>query len=152
MYTHENDKIKIPEYILNMSSNEIQKEKNRILTELKKETAADLNRYFFSVDEGYNTKIINMLGNIYFNDGTADEPDCYRHAEWCGMEFDLNEVKTLIENDTFYDYLDENVDYLGNLTEEDAMYACSIYYSGTPGTELHISELTNDTPCGNYWF
>ena len=71
MYTHENDKFKIPEHILNMSSDEI-----------KKETAADLNRYFFSVDEGYNTKIINMLGNIYFNDGTADEPDCYRHVEW----------------------------------------------------------------------
>ena len=152
MYMHENDKFHIPDYIQQMSIAEIRKERHRILMELGKEHIKDLDRYFFIVSDTYGEKVIYITGNIFFNDCATDTPDCYRINEWCGMKLSLTELQQLIEDDNFFEYIYERVDYIGNLTEEEAYESCMIYYSGTPGTELHISEVTNDTPCGNYWF
>ena len=120
--------------------------------ELGKEPIKDLDRYFFIVSDTYGEKVIYITGNIFFNDGVADEPDCYRIYEWCGMEFSLTELQQLIEDDNFFEYIYERVDYIGNLTEEEAYESCRRYYSGEPSVQLHIFDVTKDTPCGNYWF
>jgi predicted Zn-dependent peptidase len=65
----------------------------------------------------------------------------------------IDELKELTNNyDIFYDYLNERVAYLGDLTEEQAIATCQEYFGGTPGTELDIGLVDEDTPCGDYWF
>ena len=53
-----------------------------------------------------------------------------------------------MEDDCFFDYVNERVKYLGDITKEEALEICD----GEPGTELHISEVNENTPCGYYWF
>ena len=110
-----------------------------------------MDRYFYIIAECDGHKEIHFSGNVYFND--ADETDtCYRIAEWAGFWITIDRLKELLESGDFYDYIYEKVGYLTDLTEEQAIVMCQEYFGGEPGTELHITKVNEDTPCGDYWF
>ena len=110
-----------------------------------------MDRYFYSVEMDGNRKIIHMLGNIYFN-GDDETDEHYRHAEWTGLYLTPDEVITLHKKLYFYDYIDERVAYLSDLTQDEMINACKTYFNGDPGKMLHITSVNENTQCGDYWF
>ena len=96
-----------------------------------------MDRYFYIVEESNGHKEIHFSGNIYYNDG--DETDkCYRLAEWTGLYITVDKLKELIENDTLWEYINEQVTYLTDLNEDEAIDMCKVYFDGSS--------------CGDYWF
>jgi hypothetical protein len=83
-----------------------------------------------------------MSGNVYAN-GDGD----YRLAEWTGFYIPFSEFHCI---KGFFDYINERITYLGDMTEETAMELSGIYFNGTAGTELKFEDITEDTPCGEY--
>ena len=110
-----------------------------------------MDRYFYIVEETNGRKEIHFSGNVYYNDG--DETDkCYRLAEWTGFYITTEKLQTLLEELRFYDYINEKVSYLTDLTEDEAIKTCQEYFNGAPGKMLYITQVNEDTPCGDYWF
>ena len=110
-----------------------------------------MDRYFYSVEEYDGSKEIHFSGNVYYND--ADETDkCFRIAEWTGLYITIDKLKELIEDDMLYEYINEKVAYLGDITEDEASDMCQEYFNGEPGKWLNINHVNEDTPCGDYWF
>ena len=113
-----------------------------------------MDRYFYNVEVDENgKKYVHMSGNVYYNDGSTDTDTCYRIASWTFLYIPLEELKELLADvDVFWEYLNEKVAYLGDLTESEAIDMCQVYFGGEPGAELHIVQVNEDTPCGDYWF
>ena len=111
-----------------------------------------MDRYFYSLEKDDNGKqIIHLSGNVYCND--ADEKEtCYRYAEWVWMYIEVARAKEMLDEDEFFDFVNERVKYLGDKTETEANEICEQYFNGTSGTELNIMDITENTPCGDYWF
>ena len=110
-----------------------------------------MDRYFYIVEETSGHKEIHICGNVYFND--ADETDkCYRIAEWTGFYITIDKLRALIDKDDLWGYINEQVTYLGDLTEEEAEDMCKVFFGGTSGVKLDIRCVDEDTPCGEYWF
>jgi hypothetical protein len=96
-------------------------------------------------------KVVHLFGNVYFND--VDETEtCYRHAEWTGLYLTPEEIQSLFKELCFYDYIDERVAYLSDLTQDEMINVCRTYFNGEPGKMLCITHVDEDTPCGDYWF
>jgi hypothetical protein len=57
----------------------------------------------------------------------------------------------MLAKDEFYDYINEKVAYLDDITEKAADEICENYFDGTAGMHLYISQITDNTPCGNYY-
>lgn len=111
-----------------------------------------MDRYFYTIEcDADGNKIIHMLGNVYFNDADGTETD-HRHAEWTFMCLPIKEVIKMFKADEFYDFINERVAYLGDVTAEQARDICNNYFDGEPGKELHIKNANEDTMCGSYWF
>ena len=111
-----------------------------------------MDRYFYSVEMDGDQKVVHMFGNVYFNDNDGTDT-CFRIAEWTWLYMTITELKERTEDwDSFFDYLCQKVAYLGDLTEAEAIATCQEYFGGTPGTELDIGLVDEDTPCGDYWF
>ena len=110
-----------------------------------------MDRYFYSVEMDGDRKVVHLLGNIYLND--ADETKtCYRLAEWTGLFITPEKILKLFKEFRFYDYIDEKVAYLDDLTESEMIITCQTYFNETSGRMLYITEVNKDTPCGDYWF
>ena len=109
-----------------------------------------MDRYFYSVEMNDDHKVVHISGNIYYI--VNDAEDDYRLAEWTFLYIGINKLRELIDEDALYKYINEKVNYLTELTQEDAMWTCKGYHNGTPGMELHINDVNEDTPCGDYWF
>lgn len=113
-----------------------------------------LDRYFYIIERDEDgMKCIHLEGNVHLND--ADESDtCYRGVSWHWLFIDIDEAKQMIADDEFFEcFLPDQTTYLGDITEEEAYELCDNYYGdGEPGTELHIKDITKNTPCGCYWF
>ena len=110
-----------------------------------------MDRYFYIVEETNGHKEIHFSGNVYYND--ADGTDkCFRLAEWTGFFITVDKLRELLEDDTFFEYINEKVNYLSDLTEDEAVEACQVYFNGKPGKWLSIKHVNEDTPCGDYWF
>lgn len=110
-----------------------------------------MDRYFYSVEEYGDAKEIHVSGNVYFNDTDETETD-HRIAEWTGLSLPLEKVKELLDDDCFFEYINEQVNYLEDITKEEALEICDTFWDGEPGTKLDIKEVNEDTPCGYYWF
>lgn len=110
-----------------------------------------MDRYFYSVEMDGDRKVVHMSGNLYFND-TDGTDTCYRIAEWTFFYMTIDEIQKLFEELRFYDYINERVNYLGDRTEDEALVICQEYFNGAPGKMLHITQVNEDTPCGDYWF
>lgn len=107
-----------------------------------------LDRYFYIIEQSDNgNKVIHMQGNIYSNDDGS-----YKHAEWTFMLLEVSEAKYMLDTDTFYEFINERVNYLDDITEEVATARVENYFGGEPGKQLDIADIAEDTPCGNYWF
>ena len=110
-----------------------------------------MDRYFYSVEMDGDRKVVHMSGNVYFND--ADESEtCYRIAEWTGLYISVEELIALIDSFQLYDILNEHVSYLTDLTEDEAIDMCKVYFDGSSGAKLDIRFVDENTPCGDYWF
>lgn len=109
-----------------------------------------MDRYFYSVEMDGDRKVVHMFGNIYYI--VTDTEDCFRFAEWTGMYIEIDKLKELLESDMFYEYVNQQVTYLADLTEDEAVEACQVYFNGEPGKWLNIKHVDEDTPCGDYWF
>ena len=111
-----------------------------------------MDRYFYSVELDDNgNKIVHLFGNVYFND--ADESDTnYRHAAWTFFYLTLSEIAALMKNDIFFDHVNSLISYLDDITEQEAIETCYYYFSGEPGINIHIKDVNENTPCGDYWF
>lgn len=110
-----------------------------------------MDRYFYSIGMDGDRKVIHLSGNVYFNDGDETET-CYRIAEWVFLYFDVEEAQMMLNTDTFFDYIYTRINYIGDISKKEADEMCKSYFNGQSGTELHISDITADTPCGDYWF
>ena len=110
-----------------------------------------MDKYFYSIEEADGNKVIHLSANIYFNDSGCTEKD-YRIAEWTWFYLTIKEAEELLNNGEFYEYINEKVAYLDNVTEEEAIVTSETYFDGHRGTELHIVDITEATPCGDYWF
>ena len=110
-----------------------------------------MDRYFYSVElDDYGNKVIHLFSNVYLNDGDTTETK-YRCAEWTFFYIPIEKLKKLIKNNRFYDYIDENMNYMCDITKTSAMELCSNYFDGNPGAYLRIEDVNEETPCGNYW-
>lgn len=110
-----------------------------------------MDRYFYSLEKDSNGKqIIHLSGNVYFNDADGTET-CYRYAEWVGMYFEVEKAQQMFVNDEFFNFTDEQVKYLDDITETEAKEMCTYYFHEKPGTKLDITDITENTPCGDYW-
>ena len=111
-----------------------------------------MDRYFYIIETDENgKKVIHMQGKIYYNNADASLKN-YRSAAWTFLYFDIDKAQLMLDTDTFFEYVNARVNYLGDYSEEKANKLCLEYFNGQPGTELHISDITNGTPCGDYWF
>jgi len=110
-----------------------------------------MDRYFMKIAELFGVKFVFFTGNVYFNDADPSDTD-HRIAEWTGFNLSLDEVIKLNKEKELLDYINERVDYLGDVTKEEAEETCKTFWAGKPGEELDINTLSKDTPCGYYWF
>ena len=110
-----------------------------------------MDKYFYSVEMDGDRKVVHIFGNIYLNDGDETET-CYRIAEWTGLYIEINKLSELIDNDNFWEYVNEKIDYCGDITEKQAKEMCDRFFNGVAGIELDIDLVNEDTPCGDYWF
>ena len=114
-----------------------------------------MDRYFYNLEkDDKGNQIIHLSGNVYYNDGDGGKFP-FRIAEWVGFEMDVVKAKEMLTENKFFDFFDfvsESVKYLGDLTEQGAREMCETYFNGTSGTKLYITDITETTPCGDYWF
>ena len=110
-----------------------------------------MDRYFYIIEECDGCKESHICGNVYFND-TDGTDKCYRIAEWNGLWITVGKLKELLEEDMFWEYINEKVAYLGDLTEDEAKDMCKVFFDGSSGARLDIRFVNEDTPCGDYWF
>lgn len=106
-----------------------------------------MDRYFYIIEQGISQKVIHMQGNIY-----ASDDGKYTYAEWTFLYMEIPEAKNRIEAGTFFEHINMQISYIGDISQEAVTEAMENYFDGEPGTELHISDITENTPCGCYWF
>ena len=110
-----------------------------------------MDRYFYILEEENGKRVIHMQGNVYYNNADGSNKK-YQSAEWTSLYFDIDEAQLMLDTDTFYEFINARVDYIRDYAEIEASYLCKNYFNGQPGAELHILDITNKTPCGEYWF
>ena len=116
-----------------------------------------MNRYFYSIELDENgNKTFHLTGNVYLNDGDETET-CYRFAEWTFLYIPIEKAKQMYQSVidaegclVFEDHIQERIAYLGDMTKKEAEEIC--FHCGNPGLELCVLNITEDTPCGDYWF
>ena len=115
---------------------------------------------FYSIVEQSGEKFIHINGYTYKSDSTEfiteDNPNgtYWANLEVCWFVFTLAEfVKNYKEKG--YEWVDEVYcdlnQYQGDLTEREMTETINRYFDGHGADAyLDFSELTEDTPCGNY--
>ena len=108
-----------------------------------------MNRYFYILEEdNLGNKQIRMECNVY---GNRDEG--YHFNEWVFCIVSIGEAQALIEQNEFLPTLDELVRYSDDVTEEEANAIYHLYFDGmSSGEELEITDIADNTPCGDYYF
>ena len=106
-----------------------------------------MDRYFYSVEKDVDYgKVVHLSANVYFNDDNTEKD--YRCAEWCGEYLPISQLQQMGVDDCFYEYANERIKYLGDISRKEANSICRNY----TGARLHINNVTADTPCGDYYF
>lgn len=106
-----------------------------------------MNRYFYQVeDNGQGGKIIHIQANIY-NDGER-----YYIDEWTFFYIDIDKAQRKIKENTLYNYISDYIDYSDTIDKAEAEEIYNTYCYGQQITELNIEDITDDTPCGYYYF
>jgi len=110
-----------------------------------------MNRYFYSVEEHGKKKCIHFRGHIFSNNATGTDMTHSNH-EWVGVYLEVKKVKQLLASNNLYGRLDDLVSYKTDETEAYANNRSRIYFAGHPGKKRNLTDITEDTPCGDYWF
>lgn len=102
---------------------------------------------FYSIYLNRNgEKEIHIIGYTYYGDQ-------FELVDVCFFMEPLKEfVKHMADNN---DYVDESLaeykQYCYDMTDEEGVSAINRYFNGNPADHvLHYTEITEDTPCGNY--
>ena len=102
-----------------------------------------MDRYFYIIEEENGKKYIHMSGNVYANgDGN------YRLAEWTFFYTPTSEIYNVRD---FLSDANSRVDYMGDITEEEAEEISNTYFNGEAVPKLQLEDITEDTPRGEYW-
>ena len=112
-----------------------------------------MDRYFYSIeiDDDNNQKVIHLSGNLELRDEPTDDGEEYSLTEWKWMYMSIDEAKRFFEDDDLYNGVLEEVRYIDDLYKEDAMDICENYFGSEGCEHLSFQDITEDTPCGNYW-
>lgn len=103
-------------------------------------------RDYYSIYEVNGEKYIKFWG--YFYDGCDDEEKPYRCLEFVGAEIPL---KDYLEDRSVYDLIESEItQYIGDMTEDEAIEAMNGYYNGNPPVPYPLEDVTMETPCGDY--
>lgn len=109
---------------------------------------------FYSIeDDRQGGKQVHLLGYTYGSDDNGS--GAWRGLEPCGILIPLEEfVEGVATEDDYTDRLIcESKQYEGDYTDEGIMEYINRYFDGKPADyRLHYSDITVDTPCGNYCF
>lgn len=103
----------------------------------------------YSIEMNDGRKVIHVNG--YFYDACGDEEKPIRHVEACWCYVDIEE---LVQVEDRQDAVDEAFSYckqyIADLTNEEAQEQLDHYFNGNPPSRLCYSDITLDTPCGDY--
>lgn len=110
---------------------------------------------FFSIeDDGHGGKQIHVWGYTYTEgDDQGDGP--WRNVEYTGFIEPLQEfIEHLQANENYVDnHASLLTQYIGDHTDEEIVDIINFYFcEHTANDVLHYSEITIDTPCGDYVF
>ena len=114
----------------------------------EKPDLSNTDRYFYILEDVDGERFIHIEGNLY----PREEDDKYEFAEWSGCYVPIAEAKKMLSEGTFFNYIDELVDYCGDVSKPDAEDICSTYFNGASGTYLEVRDIDEDTPLGDYFF
>lgn len=106
-------------------------------------------RYFYILELLDGEKHIHVEGNLYPSDNGENT---FEMAEWSGCYIPLAEAQEMMKNDTFFSTIDELVKYQDTISIEKADEIRKTYFNSKPGVSLDILSITDNTPCGDYYF
>lgn len=123
---------------------------------MRNEKYLECDYYMVEIVDG--VKCITICGYFYYAGESCDEdkPDeVYRAVEVSANPMPIAKLKEIYEAGELWDVLAEEKQWIGDLTEEEVDDAMENYYgdvdgNGHGGIELLISNVTEDTPCGDY--
>ena len=111
-----------------------------------------MNRYFYSVEESSKRKkYIHFRGYIYSNNEIGKNMT-HTEAEWVGVVLEVKKTKELLKDNKLYERLDDLVSFKNDVSEAFANARSRVYFTGHPGKKRDLTDITDDTPCGDYWF
>ena len=109
---------------------------------------------FFSIEpDGNGGKQIHIFGYCYIGEDDGKGP--WRNVEYTGFIEPLQEfIKHLKADENYVDNTAANLNqYIGDYTDEGIVDIINHYFnSHTADRLLYYSEITMDTPCGDYMF
>ena len=110
---------------------------------------------FFSIDpDGRGGRQIHIGGYLY-TEGEDNGDGEWRSVEYIGFIEPLEEfIKHYAETEGYVDDTAAELNQqIGDCTGKEVVDIINRYYNGHPADYvLHYSEITMDTPCGNYCF
>ena len=110
---------------------------------------------FFSIEnDGQGGKQIHVWGYTY-TEGEDNGDGPWRNVEYTGFIEPLQEfIDHLQANENYVDnHASELTQYIGDYQDEGIVEILNGYFNGEPANALlHYSEITIDTPCGDYMF
>lgn len=108
---------------------------------------------FYSIEpDGKGGKQIHVFGYCY-TEGEDNGEGPWRNVEYTGFIEPLQEfIEHLKQDDNYVDnHASELNQYIGDHTDEQVVEIINHYFDGhTANDVLHYSEITADTPCGDY--
>jgi hypothetical protein len=107
-----------------------------------------MDRYFYSIEEDNRKKCVHFSGNVF-----CDEGNSYGTlAEWIFLYIPISECVSLIEKGSLFDWIDECISSVEELTEKECQDCINEYWNGKSGKKLPLNEITDKTECGYYYF
>lgn len=110
---------------------------------------------FYSIDpDGKGGKEIHIGGFLYTNGEDYGE-GAWRIVDYSFFIEPLEEfIRHYAEEENYVDNTASGLkQYIGDKTDEEAVKIINNYFDGHPADYvLHYSDITIDTPCGNYCF
>lgn len=115
----------------------------------------------YAVEEHDGRKVIHYDGFLWAGEKEPNHDGIMctwrrEYGKWCGLGGDLHDTIAYVDSiegskAEFILYLFETVQQYGGLITDDE-YDDEIAWLKEGGTELHMDDVTPETPCGLYWY
>jgi hypothetical protein len=110
---------------------------------------------FYSIEpDGQGGKQIHVFGYLY-TQGEDDGDGEWRNVEYSGFIESIEDfIREYAEDEDYVDNTAADLkQYIDDYTDDEVVDIINNYFDGHPADySLHYSELSIDTPCGNYMF